>query len=331
MRLRDEGHYTIKITKELPKRGNYNWLYAITSPEIDRFYRALPNGKWQEIILGERFDAPSFVVALGDGKTLGKYTNGQTVPSQTRIQLQLRDIAQETINPTLTTPTFSVSLSDISTKEVGAAYSSTLTGNFDRGQILGALDTGIWNSTLEQDKRSGVSNSYDLDGNNQVGNSLVVNRTIVLGNNVFNGVVNYEIGIQPLDSVGGNFSTPLISGNLNAAITISGQFKSFLGFSSNATLTSAQIIALVNGDLSTTKNRNYTGLSAGAGNYLYYCYRESYGDLSNIILDGASAILGAFTKLSNVSVTNSFGIVELYTVYRSNAVNAFNNNSLNFS
>lgn len=37
-RLR-EGHYTIKRVVSLPKRGNANWLFALRTPRLERFYR----------------------------------------------------------------------------------------------------------------------------------------------------------------------------------------------------------------------------------------------------------------------------------------------------
>ena len=54
--VREEGHYTIKRVERLPKRGNFNLLYHIkskTEPDtIEKLYRALPNGEYEEILIG---------------------------------------------------------------------------------------------------------------------------------------------------------------------------------------------------------------------------------------------------------------------------------------
>lgn len=36
---KEEGHYTIKRVDKLPKKGNANWLYALKSLKLDKFYR----------------------------------------------------------------------------------------------------------------------------------------------------------------------------------------------------------------------------------------------------------------------------------------------------
>jgi hypothetical protein len=49
---REEGHYTIKRVKSLPKNGNSNLLYAIIDDKIETLYRWLPNGTYQSITIG---------------------------------------------------------------------------------------------------------------------------------------------------------------------------------------------------------------------------------------------------------------------------------------
>lgn len=45
-----EGHYTIKRVNTLPKQGNANWLFALRTPILDKFYRWDVNEKEWEII-----------------------------------------------------------------------------------------------------------------------------------------------------------------------------------------------------------------------------------------------------------------------------------------
>jgi hypothetical protein len=108
-------------------------------------------------------------------------------------------------------------------------------------------------------------------------------------------------------------------------------YRNYLGYSSNTSLTLTQIEALTDSTLSNSKTRTVSSVTAGAGNYTYYCYRAAEGDLSSIIQDGAAPVLGAFTKLSDVAGTNAYGASVTYRVYKSNATNAFTNNTLAFS
>ena len=59
--------------------------------------------------------------------------------------------------------------------------------------------------------------------------------------------------------------------------------------------------------------------------YTYIIYPASYGDLSSIIQNGATPVLGAFTKVGDYTITNDYSISELVRVYRSNALGAFSN------
>lgn len=120
-------------------------------------------------------------------------------------------------------------------------------------------------------------------------------------------------------------TTPLTLG------TRSFLYRNYLGYSSNTSLILGQIEALASSVLSNSKTRTVTSVAAGVGNYTYYCYRAADGDLSSIIQDGAAPIYGAFTKLSDVAGTNSYGASVTYRVYKSNSTAAFTNNSLAFS
>lgn len=184
-------------------------------------------------------------VALSNGKTLGKYENGDIIPATGKtFQEVMFDIAQETINPTFINPSFSVSASPNTTYEVGTAYSGTLTGNFNRGSIKGDIVNGVWDANATQDFRAGASTGYTLDGTSQAGNSLAVSRTLIQGNNNFAGSVNYGIGPQPLNSAGANFDSPYPAGTLNASTNIVARYRQWYGPAATSPATSADVRAL---------------------------------------------------------------------------------------
>ncbi len=115
------------------------------------------------------------------------------------------------------------------------------------------------------------------------------------------------------------------------SISINFQNRSYFGYSTNTTLTGIQIVALGNNQFQTSRNRTVNNVTATLGNFTYYAYPASFNALTNIILDGAAPVLGAFTRLSDVVVTNLAGQNVNYIVYRSNATDAFTNNTLAFS
>jgi hypothetical protein len=214
------------------------------------------------------------------------------------------------------------------TVEVGFPISATMTAVLNRGLIDNK--DGSPNTFL-----TGEATSTIFSGTGINISTGEISTPAILGNNTWTAKIDYSEGTDPyFDSAGAsasNLDSQRISGNVQGSRTIQGRHKNFFGYSTNTVLTSAQIIALVNGNLATSRGGLVTGVTATGGDYTYYCYPASYGDLNNIILDGASPILGAFSRLADVLVTNQYGVDLLYRIYKSNAPDAFNNNSLAFS
>ena len=117
----------------------------------------------------------------------------------------------------------------------------------------------------------------------------------------------------------------------SAVRTINFFHRNVLGFSTSTSVTLSQIEAFGNISLTNQKERTFTGVTAASSEYTYYVYAASDGDLNNVILDGTTPILGAFTKLTDVTGNNLNGATVTYRVYRSNAQGAFTNNSIQFS
>lgn len=121
------------------------------------------------------------------------------------------------------------------------------------------------------------------------------------------------------------------SGIISSIYTINFRYASYFGYNTSTVLSSGQIIGLGNEALLTSRVRTIGSATAPANNYTYVSYPASYGDLTSVIMDGASPVLGAFTKLSNVSVTNFYGETVSNIIYKSQAPAAFTNNELAFS
>ncbi len=97
-----------------------------------------------------------------------------------------------------------------------------------------------------------------------------------------------------------------------ASQTISWGQKVFWGTGDPGQTTATFIKALTGSALALTKNRSIT-VNAAAGKKIYYAYRNDYG-AATFTVNGFS---GGFTPVSVVSVSNSYGISELYTLYES--------------
>jgi hypothetical protein len=74
----------------------------------------------------------------------------------------------------------------------------------------------------------------------------------------------------------------------------------------------AFVTGLASQPLSSTRSRTFT-VTAGAGEYIWYCCRTAYGDPTFWV----GGFEGGFSKVATLAITNLFGIVENYDVWRS--------------
>ena len=101
----------------------------------------------------------------------------------------------------------------------------------------------------------------------------------------------------------------------DAKLTFKFRNRVFHGGSSNATLTSEQIIALDNSPFTGSNfTLSSTSVSTTGTEYYYYCYPSRFSGDPTFFIGGFDT---PFTELSDVSVTNSSGYVETYKVYQS--------------
>lgn len=142
---------------------------------------------------------------------VGAINAGETVPAGTNIQELTELLLNKTFYPTFVNPTFGLT-NNAGLREVGSSFNVSLTFNFNRGQILGKLDNGIWNPTMLQDYRAGTAISYLLNNVSGANNSASFNVTTNLGTNTLNGSVTYAEGVQPKDSKNNDFETPFPAG-----------------------------------------------------------------------------------------------------------------------
>lgn len=211
-------------------------------------------------------------------------------------------------------PSVTIELVEILTRDKGDVK-STITGTVTRNsvnvpissvQVQYSVDSGAWVNlgSLITLPASGGNYNVSHDDNTLVNSNNIKYRAVVVD------------AIQTTTS---------------SNVTVNFLHRNVLGYSSNTTLTLAQILDFTNPVLSNSKSRVINNVSAGANQYTYYVYAASAGDLTSIIQDGSAPVIGAFTKLADVTGTNNYGATVTYRVYKSNATSAFTNNTLNFN
>lgn len=80
---------------------------------------------------------------------------------------------------------------------------------------------------------------------------------------------------------------------------------------------------------STKKDITINNVSTSDKQYYVYIYPKIFGELTSVIQNGALPVLDAFNK-QIITITNEYGLVEDYYVYKSNNPKPFTNSNLTF-
>ena len=234
------------------------------------------------------------VVTLSNNKTLGKYTNGQTIPSTGKtFEEVMRDIAIEYIYPSFNS--FSI---------VGQ---STLV---EVGTILSGTKTFSWNIS----NNSGIVNNVDIFDNTD--NSLLLNTP-----NDGNQLVN--INTNNLFNDGNTQSWKIIANNTSPTGTINSsnyivtaRYRIFYGPTSNTPTNSSDIRSLPS---NTFKNvgSNVVDLVTGTiYNKFIIALPPTKTIISVIDLGNLNANITTDYILSNLNVQDVNGTIVLYNIYQ---------------
>ena len=286
------GNQTISGVKEFASRPTVNQTGVLLSGELAAEFK---------------FTGDLDVSLIGT-KTFGRYSNGQRIPASGKTVPQVFElILTEPIPPT-------VSL----TSSTVIPYNQISINNIlNASNVINSLNSFVDTGVIEF-RRGDVGSYTKLTGNQS--SSFVYTHSLT--DTAFNAnAFNYRYIVS---GTKGETSTQTLT------ITPSFFYRNYLGYSSNTTLTFPQLEALSNSVLSDSKVRTVSSVTPGAGNYIYYCYRASEGNLTSIS-DGLEQFIGAFTKLTDVVGVNSNGVSVTYAVYKSNSTNAFANTTLIFN
>lgn len=251
--------------------------------------------------------------------TVGGVTSGETFTQGSTIEALLRDMLITYQQPTLGALTIRNGGSGVSTstRDVGASFTC------DDATFTAGVDSpnGDYPQSASLSCTGADIGSFSEDGPNdvQASNTITFSTTRTI-QKTSAGSVSFSVSTDSRNS-GDTQSTPR---------SFSWQWRNYLAASSTIISSDSTLQNVINNDLvanafDTNKSWNPTCGAANntAGNYTYVIYPASYGDLNNIIQDGATPVLTAFTKLGDFSADNSEGISQNWRVYKSNADQAF--------
>jgi hypothetical protein len=174
--------------------------------------------------------AQDITVSLSGGKTFGKYTTGQTIPSTGKTAEEvMRLVAIEELFPTLVSPDNAFALTQAGLREIGETVTLSFNATFSRGSITPAYTTSGF--------RSGLPTTYEYTGFGlpvSVASSTLSNAQTVAGYVVlpsiqsWTNIVTMLAGEQPVGSAGSNYSTPWPAGDTTTkTVSITGVYPWF--------------------------------------------------------------------------------------------------------
>ena len=248
-------------------------------------------------------------IKLSGSKSLGKYANGSTIPTAGKTLDQfLLDLVQETVAPTYTAPTVSISSDKSASYEIGTNIGTvTLSKSFTQNN--GGAE-GV--TTYSKNSVSlGTAVSTDIHG--------------VLSTSIsYSVTVTYGAGTVQNNNLGAPDATGQIQAGsaISSSLTISPFANKYWGTSSSTSINSATLtLTTTSKEAATSRAKSSFNIPISvADQYIFYAYPATFpaslGALSSISIEGFGS-LEAFT-LTTQNLTNASGHTQSYYIYISN-------------
>ena len=239
-------------------------------------------------------------IKLSGSKSLGKYANGATIPTAGKTLDQfLLDLVQETVAPTYTAPTVSISSTQSGSYEIGTNINVTLSNTFTQNNGGSATGTTYYKNSVS------------------LGTGVSTNNHGVLSTSIsYSVTVTYGAGTTILNN---NLGTPdatgqIPAGSKSSSLTISPFAYKYWGSSVSNAIDDATLRAGTNENSGKAKS-SFT-IPISGSKYIFYAYPASLGVLSSISVGGFDSF-DTFTKTTR-DVTNASGYTQSYNIYISN-------------
>lgn len=254
-------------------------------------------------------------------QTVGGVSSGTTFQSGSSIETILRNILITYIPPTLSSLAVRLNNTNVSTaaRDVGNAFtinSASFSATADNPNGIFPLSASFTGSGADVGTIAHYFGDNVLSSSNvlSIGNTYTINRASTAGS------VSFTVNGRRSDN---NAAIP------GTSTSISFLFRNYLAASSTIPVDDTTAQTVVNAAVQSTlaSSRAWTATCTAAndtfGNFTYIIYPASYGNLANIIQNGALSVLTAFTNLGTFTVTNAFGASISVRIYKSNADKAF--------
>jgi len=215
------------------------------------------------------------------GTNFGKYSDGQTIPSQGKTAKQvITDAIVMSIAPLYAVPTVTLTSTPSINVEIGSKINVTLTSTY-----------------TQKDGGAAITTTYKKNGTALAGNTD--NNVVVTAATAYQSTVSYGQGACKNNNLGildctGQISAATASSNV---ITYTPTYKRYAGWVSDTTGISTsgfdatiQGLTMVN-ELSTSKAFSFpTGAAVTPGKFMVFCYVATSGAFSDLTIAGLSSI-----------------------------------------
>jgi hypothetical protein len=324
--------------------GNIDTGSFVTTSSFNAFTSSYNTGSFTGSLSGSLFGTSSWAQNsisssttilssnLLANQTVGGVSSGTTFNSGSSLEAILRNILITYIPPTLSSLAVRLGVSTISTaaRDVGNSFtinSASFSATADNPTGIFPLSASFTGSSADIGTFSYYFGNNVLSTSNvlSLGSTYTINRATTAG------AVTFTANGRRSDT------NALISG---ASTSIAFQWRNYLRASSINIIddASAQIVVnSVGGNdvLDSDRAWNTTGTTETNtnGNYTYIIYPASYGNLTQVILNGATPSINAFGKndggvsdglpIGDFTITNMYGATVTVRVYKSNSTGIF--------
>jgi len=262
--------------------------------------------------------SPTLIQTLTANVTVGGVSSGTSFNSGSQLEQVLRSILITFIPATI---------SSLSVRNGG----STVTSNRDVNDSF-TINTASFTATADNPNNrlpqsaSFTSSNADSDFQHYLSDTLTTSNAFGLGSSrtinkaSTNGTITFTVRALRPDN------GSIISTTTNVSFL----FRNYLAASSTivSDVSTAQTVINANVTSTLASSKSWTATCAAANNnasnYTYIIYPASYGNLSNVIQNGALSVLTAFTSLGDYTITTpTYGASVSMRFYRSNSPGAF--------
>lgn len=266
-------------------------LFYGTAGVVDKGLFVWTGEVWVDLTRGGGFPTSSFKAVLSSGKTLGKYTNGQTVPSYGSAEEMINDLGRERTNPTFYPGRTNMS----------AITNPASTSSLEVGTLL-ALDFTITADQMDSGAPSNFRVFKDgvyLPGSSDTGTDSIVLSETSVG---YKGAIDYAEGegTKP-DSLGDPVENTLgpLTDVFSSTLSYRGYRKIFYGSVANPASTASDVRDLTH-LLNKTSGTSTFIINTGTTNKVFQFWLDDSLTLSKVVdLDASNlTITGSYIETS---------------------------------